>query len=592
MRSLDTPNLLDWLAASVRWLVLLALALSLVGREELPLAASVVFFAVAGWNVALTGLAALRRRLPAHELLVVTSDLVLAGLLFYLGGGSQGGLVWAGLLPVFTAALFFGVRGALLAALLNLIIQGGLALWTQDLTSALLFVGAAALLYLLVGSLFGLLVERMKAAANRSQRLEQQSRREAEKAEGERRRAIYGLISALSASLNYKRVLDTALDLGTRGLTGPDEALTGSQPSEESRLASAVLLYSPGENGNNELIVGSSRRFTPADQRITTPGKDGLIGRAIDDGEPRLSKSLAKDPELSRFVALRTCQAAYCLPLRTGLDTCGVLLFAHPDPEYFTADRREVLDIIGKQATIALQNARLYQDLAQEKERMMEIQEESRKKLARDLHDGPTQSVAALAMRVNFARRLMERDPKAAADELFKIEDLARKTTKEIRHMLFTLRPLVLESQGLVAALESMAEKMRETYNQTVIIEADPETISHLEAGKQGVIFYIAEEAVNNARKHAKAAHVWVRLKPAGEELVLLEVEDDGTGFDAGRVEANYQDRGSLGMINMRERTELLNGVLRIDSAEGKGACISLLVPLSELASDRLRRGQ
>jgi signal transduction histidine kinase len=82
---------------------------------------------------------------------------------------------------------------------------------------------------------------------------------------------------------------------------------------------------------------------------------------------------------------------------------------------------------------------------------MMDIQEEARKKIARDLHDGPTQSIAAIAMRVNFARRLMERDFKAASEELYKIEELARRTTKEIRHMLFTLRPLVLESQGLVA---------------------------------------------------------------------------------------------------------------------------------------------
>ena len=118
--------------------------------------------------------------------------------------------------------------------------------------------------------------------------------------------------------------------------------------------------------------------------------------------------------------------------------------------------------------------------------------------------------------------------------------------------MLFTLRPLVLESQGLVAALESMAEKMKDTYNQTVIIEADAETVSQLEAGKQGVIFYIVEEAVNNARKHAQAAHVWVRLNWAGDDLVLLEIEDDGVGFDAAAVNGSYDQRGSLGMVNMR----------------------------------------
>ena len=73
------------------------------------------------------------------------------------------------------------------------------------------------------------------------------------------------------------------------------------------------------------------------------------------------------------MIALRACPVAYCIPLRSGLDTYGVLLFAHPDEDFFTPDRREILDIIGDQAVVAIQNARLYRDLELEKERMMEI---------------------------------------------------------------------------------------------------------------------------------------------------------------------------------------------------------------------------
>jgi signal transduction histidine kinase len=186
----------------------------------------------------------------------------------------------------------------------------------------------------------------------------------------------------------------------------------------------------------------------------------------------------------------------------------------------------------------------------------------------------------------------MERDGKAAADELYKIEDLARRTTKEIRHMLFTLRPLVLESQGLIPALESMAEKMRETYNQNVIVQADPRIADELETSKQAVAFYIAEEAVNNARKHARAAHVWVRLKPIKTDLALLEIEDDGVGFNVNAVDNSYETRGSLGMINMRERTELVNGVLHVDSEEGKGTRVQVAIPLTDEAAERMRRGQ
>jgi signal transduction histidine kinase len=190
---------------------------------------------------------------------------------------------------------------------------------------------------------------------------------------------------------------------------------------------------------------------------------------------------------------------------------------------------------------------------------MIEIQQQEHKKLARDLHDGPTQSMAAIAMRLNFARRLLERDPKATADELAKIEDLARRTTKEIRHMLFTLRPLELESQGLIGALKAMAEKTHETYDQNVIVEAEENIVSQLEMSRQTIIFYIAEEAINNACKYAQASHIWVRMKDVEKDIVLLEVQDDGVGFDKNVVNLP-RTCGSLG-LNMNERTEMVNGV-------------------------------
>jgi signal transduction histidine kinase len=271
------------------------------------------------------------------------------------------------------------------------------------------------------------------------------------------------------------------------------------------------------------------------------------------------------------------------------LDTYGVLLFSHPDVEFFTSERREVLDIFGNQLMIALQNARLYHDLEVEKERVTKIHEEARNKLARDLHDGPTQSVAALAMRTNFARRLMERDIEATSEELFKIEDLARRTTKEIRHMLFTLRPLVLESRGLAVALESLSHNVKETFDQDVIVEADENIVPKMEMNKQAVVFAIAEEAVNNVRKHAKADHIWVRLKEIEPDLVLLEIEDDGAGFNVQDMEAAYSSRGSLGMVNMRERTKLVNGAFSIESTPGEGTRIQVVIPLSGEAADRLR---
>jgi signal transduction histidine kinase len=398
-----------------------------------------------------------------------------------------------------------------------------------------------------------------------------------------RLREIYNLISKVTATLKYENVLEIALDLGSRVLATPNI------PAE--RLVSAVLLFTEAEYEHPTLTVGSARHFTQSDLRVVLPGTSGLIGEVITDGTPKSQTDLAKDPELSRIVALRSCSIAYCLPLRAGFDTYGVLLFAHSDPDFFTQSKCELLDIISHQSVIAIQNARLYSDIQQEKERMIEIQEQEHRKLARDLHDGPTQSMAAIAMRLNFARRLLERDPKATADELSKIEELARRTTKEIRHMLFTLRPLELESQGLIGALKAMAEKTHETYNQNVIVEAEEDIISELEMSKQTILFYIAEEAINNACKYAQANHIWVRMKDYDKDLVMLEVQDDGVGFDKSNVESSYEQRGSLGLKNMNERAEMVNGIFRLDSAIGKGTTIRVLIPMTEEATERLRRG-
>ncbi len=438
----------------------------------------------------------------------------------------------------------------------------------------------------IIGLLLGVFIYDSLIGKKAQKKIRQAAQRDIEKnqhAERERLHRIYDLISTITSSLIYSRVLDMALDLSTTAISAADV------PTE--RLASAALLFSKSESGQMKLSISSSRRFSQADTRLALPAQEGVLAQVIESGVPQLCTNVSQDAEISRFISLNSYQSAYCIPLRSGLDTYGVMLFAHPETNFFGVAQRDILDIMVHQAVIALQNARLYNDLAEEKERMLAIQEEARKKLARDLHDGPTQSVAAIAMRVNFTRRMMERDVQAAADELVKIEDLARRTTKEIRHMLFTLRPLVLESQGLVAALQAMADKMRETYDQNVIISVDSKVLADMEIGKQTVVFYIAEEAVNNARKYAQAAHIWVRIKDIASDLALLEIQDDGVGFNVGSVNASYEQRGSLGMVNMRERAELVNGVLKITSTEGRGTIIRVAVPVTEEAADRLRQG-
>jgi signal transduction histidine kinase len=578
MRVTESSLLADRIVATFRWLALVGLTLSLGWKENIN-QNFIYLIAISGlWNLGLTVLSLLRRRFPQHSYIATAADIIIGLSFFFLSDFSRDPFLWGALLPVLTGAFYFGVRGGLLLAAAMILSEGITLVVVMTDDRALSLIGVPLIVFLGVGFLLGFVAQQIGYRLSLSRDLEIFQKEEAQRIERERLKALYNITSAMTASLNYQRVLDMALDLTSSAL---------AEPEHGTELVSAFCLYE-----GKSMCIGSARRFTPQDFRATLDGQEGIIATVLDLGEPRFTKNPAQDPEIRRVVALRNCGVVYCYPLKTSGELYGVLLFGHADSEYFDPSRREIMEFVGRQALVALQNARLYRDLEEEKERMAEIQEEARRTLARNLHDGPTQSVAAIAMRVNFARRLIERDIKAAGDELFKIEDLARRTTKEIRHMLFTLRPLVLETAGLIPAFESMAEKVRDTYGQNVLVEADQAAVESLEMGKQGVIFYIAEEAVNNARKHAEAEHIWVRLIAMKGEVVLLEIEDDGVGFDVGAVDSGYDQRGSLGMVNMRERTELVNGVFQLESIVGKGTRVRVWVPLSEDAADRLRHGR
>lgn len=364
--------------------------------------------------------------------------------------------------------------------------------------------------------------------------------------------------------------LDAGLDLLVEALR-----LSGEGASQ---VVAAVLLHDA-----DDWRIAAARRLEPGERgrRLTAPA-GSLLARTASERTTQISARPETDPSLSPLTSLRGCTSALCLPLLAEDRLLGLLLAAHPQADFFVGARAGSVETAGRTLAAIYAQSRRSQELAGERARLTEIQDEWRKRLSRDLHDGPTQAIAAIAMQLNYAGRLLERNPAAARDELRKSEELARRTTREVRNTLFTLRPLLLESQGLVAAIAQLAEKEREAHGQLVLVEAPAEVAHALDPDIQGIIFYLAEEAIRNSRKHAQAEHTWVRLSRQAGQL-LLEIKDDGVGFNVGAVDAHYAQRGSLGMVTMRERAELIGGTLHIDSAEGQGTCIRVLLPLPEV---------
>ncbi|MFC2028759.1 histidine kinase [Chloroflexota bacterium] len=580
MRTYETPYISDWFVISLRWLTIVGLSISLgVGNQLLNLN-NLLLGGLIAWNLALTLIAGFNRRLQNHRRVILAVDLIVSVLLFWLQGGLNSPIFWVLILPVFSAAMYYELIGALLTGAGMVLIQLLYTLFNNPGPSTFTLLAYEAPAAMAISFAFGYLGRRIMDQLRKMYQDSIKAMGEKGRIENERLRAIYNMSSSLVGTLNYQKVLNTVLDVSASALS-PESDLRKVDQS-----VSAVLLFSKG----GDLEVAAARGFTAADMRKVLPCQGGVLLKIVEEGEPILADNIPLDPELSLIVTLHSCRNVYCFPLRTGFNVYGILLFGHPDPAFFNRNRIEILDILSRQSVIAIQNAILYQDISDERDRVVEIHDEARKKLARDLHDGPTQSISGIAMRVNLARKMLNRNVHLAADELEKIEELVHRTTKEMRHMLFTLRPLVLESQGLKAALQASADNMKETYAQDVFIEVDEPLAGDLEMGKQGVIFSLVEESLNNARKYAQATHIWVRLRLVENGIALLEVQDNGVGFNLKDVNRSYDKRGSFGMVNLNERTDLLNGHLNIISTPGKGTRIQVYFPLDEEAADRMHR--
>ncbi|HMR68190.1 MAG TPA: sensor histidine kinase, partial [Anaerolineae bacterium] len=257
-----------------------------------------------------------------------------------------------------------------------------------------------------------------------------------------------------------------------------------------------------------------------------------------------------------------------------------------------------LLSSIASYAAIAIENARLYETLEEQHNRLIEAEQEARKCLARDLHDGPTQLIAAIQMNLDFVTKAIQNNRVDLLPSTLKeMQDLAMRASHQMRTLLFELRPLVLQSSGISAALKVFLERRQKDIQDTqptklhLNIETDQPNgeVSRLDEKVETMLFAIIQETVNNAIKHAQATSVTVSLKETAERLIAT-VTDDGVGFDVEATMREYATRGSLGMINLRERAEAVGGEFVMESTSASGTRVVIDVPKKKRDRDRNRR--
>ncbi|KPL81167.1 GAF domain-containing sensor histidine kinase [Herpetosiphon geysericola] len=268
------------------------------------------------------------------------------------------------------------------------------------------------------------------------------------------------------------------------------------------------------------------------------------------------------------------------VPVRSRERTVGVIQAVNKRNGPFTEHDLRTLSMLANQAAISIENANLYTKLKEERDRLIRKEEEVRHQINRDLHDGPTQSIAAISMNIEFIKKLMHAMPERVEDELNSLAALVKKTYQELRTLLFELRPLGLETQGLIATLHEYSSKFRDPSGMQVRFTPG-NFVGRLAPQTAAATFMIIQEAVNNARKHAKASMVWIELFQDSERHMLTAVvRDSGIGFDLQSITTSYEERGSFGLLNMGERATLAGGSFEIRSSAGEGTQIIIRVPM------------
>ncbi len=377
-------------------------------------------------------------------------------------------------------------------------------------------------------------------------------------------RSLYEVAYSLSTTMNYQHVLESTL-----------QELNKLMPY----TAGLVLLSS----GNpDELYVAAGQALHTSDQHRSIQVLKGTIANALRSADPCIVDNISEEHDVRNIETLQPCRAACVIPLRAQLRTYGIMIIASDRPRAFTVEQLDMVNALAQYAIIALHNAQLLIDLKEERNKLISKEEEVRRQLARDLHDGPAQALAAITMNIEFIKRLLERDPSRIIDELDKLSILSKRTTYEVRTMLFELRPLVLETQGLRVTLEQYLERFQTGENSSstkIVLEAESVADIELDTKTEGTLFNIIQEAVNNALKHAQAQHIWVRLETDGIMLKTI-VQDDGKGFDKARVMKSYEKRGSFGLLNIDERARLVGGSADLESTPGEGTVVTIIVPL------------
>ncbi len=259
-------------------------------------------------------------------------------------------------------------------------------------------------------------------------------------------------------------------------------------------------------------------------------------------------------------------------PLTVGTRVEGAIVLTHPEPRMFGLRHLNLLTVLSSSAALIVRNAQLY---AWSEEKVIT---EERARMAREIHDGLAQDINYLLMRVQTLQAAAQRGRDIDLDrELEQFNQTLRRDLREVRQTIFALRPVEIETLGFVPAIRKIIHDFGVANEIQVHLDIQGDA-GQLVPKTQSALYRLAQETLNNIRKHAQASNVWVDLRVDAQGATLC-VRDDGVGFDPIKALDAARGRGSVGILQMRERCERAGGSFEIETDVGKGTTVKVKLP-------------
>ena len=301
-----------------------------------------------------------------------------------------------------------------------------------------------------------------------------------------------------------------------------------------------------------------------------TPSANGLFAWMCEQRQPVLIADLSTDSRVPAAMRALGARALLMAPVQAEERVLGIVGLLRDATQSFRAEEVALLETISHQMGIAVLGQRLRQT-AQQAALL-----EERQRLARDLHDSVTQSLYSVTLFAQASRSSAGVGNLSLTQQyISRLSEMAQQTLKEMRWLIYELRPALVEEVGLVNALRRRLEMVERRAG--VEVEFRVERMGELDAALENAVYSIAQEALNNTLKHAAATYVTIRMSTDARDL-RLEIQDDGKGFDPDAV----RETAGIGLVSMQERAEQLGGSLSITSKPGQGTRIRLIVPHGE----------